>query len=74
MILVMLLELGIQLLILSVIQTFLAQFLVAKGIGHDFASWSGNTFPSHNQSHSNEVITSSKTNLVKVSYIFLWSS
>ena len=48
MILVKLLELGIQLLILSVIQAFLAQFFIAKGIGHDFASWSDSTFPSHN--------------------------
>ena len=35
-ILVKLLELGIQLLILGVTWTFLAQFFVAKGIGHDF--------------------------------------
>ena len=34
---VKLLELGIQLLILGVTQTFLAQFSIAKGIGHDFA-------------------------------------
>ena len=60
MILVMLLELGIQLLILGVTQTFLAQFSVAKGISHDFASRSDNTFPSDNQSHSIEVITSSR--------------
>ena len=38
MILVKLLELGVQLLILSVTRTFLAQFFVAKGIGHDFDS------------------------------------
>ena len=55
-----LLELGIQLLILGVTRIFLAQFSVAKDIGHDFAPRSGNTFPSHNQFHSNEDITSSK--------------
>ena len=38
MILVKLLELGIQLLILSVTRTSLAQFSIAKGIGHDLAS------------------------------------
>ena len=38
MILVKLLELGIQLLILGVTRTFLAQFSIAKGIGHDFTS------------------------------------
>ena len=32
-----LLELGIQLLILGVTRTFLAQLSIAKGIGHDFA-------------------------------------
>ena len=36
MILIKLLELGIQFLVLGVTQTFLAQFSVAKGIGHDF--------------------------------------
>ena len=36
MILIMLLELGIQLLILGVTRTFLPQFSVAKGIGCDF--------------------------------------
>ena len=38
MILVKLLELEIQLLILGVTRTFLAQFSIAKGIDHDFTS------------------------------------
>ena len=33
---VKLLELGMQFLVLGVTRTFLAQFSVAKGIGHDF--------------------------------------
>ena len=53
-----LLDLGIQLLILGVTRTFLAWLSIAKGIGHDFAPWSNSTFPSHNQFHSNEDITS----------------
>ena len=57
---VKLLKLGIQFLVLGVTRTFLAQFSVAKGIGHDFASLSDSTFPSHNQYHSNEDITSSR--------------
>jgi len=36
MILVKLLELGIQFLVLGVTRTFLAQLSIAKGIGHDF--------------------------------------
>ena len=65
MILVKLLELGIQLLILGVTRTFLAQFSVAKGIGHDFASLSDNTFPSHNldQYQTNDDVTCSKPTL-----------
>ena len=47
-ILVKLLELIIQFLVLGVTRTFLAQFSVAKGIGHDFAPRSDSTFPSHN--------------------------
>ena len=42
-----LLDLGIQFLVLGVTRTLLAQFSVAKGIGHDFASPSDSTFPSH---------------------------
>ena len=60
MILVKLLELGIQFLVLSVTLTFLAQFSFAKGIGHDFAPRNDSTFPSHNQFHSNEDNTSSR--------------
>ena len=60
MILVELLELGIQFLVLGVTRIFLAQFSIAKDIGHDFAPQSDNTFPSQNQSHSNEDITSSR--------------
>ena len=41
---VKLLELVIQLLILGVTRTFLAQLSVAKGIKHDFAPRSDNTF------------------------------
>ena len=37
MILVKLLELGIQLLVLGITRTFLEQLSIAKGIGHDFA-------------------------------------
>ena len=57
---VKLLKLGIQLLVLGVTRTFLAQFSIAKDIGHDFAPRSYSTFPSHNQFHSNEDITSSR--------------
>ena len=60
MISVKLLELGIQFLVLGVNRTYLAQFSIAKGIGHDFASQSDSTFPSHNKFHSNEDNTSSK--------------
>ena len=59
-ILVKLLEPWIQSVVLGVTQTFLAKFSVAKGIGHDFAPRSDSTFPSHNQFHSNEDITSSR--------------
>ena len=55
-----LLKLGIQFLVLGVTRTFLAQFSVAKGIGHDFAPRSDSTFPSHNQFYSNEDNTSSR--------------
>ena len=55
-----LLKLGIPFLVLGVTQTFLAQFSIAKGIGHDFAPRSDSTFPSHNQFHSNKDITSSR--------------
>ena len=44
MISVKLLKLGIQFLALGVTRTFLAQFSIAKGIGHDFPPWSNNTF------------------------------
>jgi len=57
---VKLLELGIQFLVLGATRTFLAHFSVAKGIGHDFAPRSDSTFPSYNQFHSNEDITSSR--------------
>ena len=59
-ILVKLLEPWIQFIVLDVTQTFLAQFSVAKGIGHDFAPQSDSTFPSHNQFHSNKDILSSR--------------
>ena len=44
MISVKLLELGIQFLVLGVNRTYLAQFSIAKGIGHDFASQSDNQY------------------------------
>ena len=46
MVLVKLLKLRIQFLVLGVTRTFLAQFSVAKGIGHDSASRSNCTFQS----------------------------
>ena len=46
-ILVKLLEPWIQFIVLGVTRTLLAQFSIAKGIGHDFAPRSDSTFPSH---------------------------
>ena len=62
-ILIKLLELGIQFIVLGVSQTFFTQFSVAKGIGHDFAPRSDNTFPHHNQFHSNDDVICSKPTL-----------
>ena len=59
-ILVKLLDLGIQLLILGVTRAFLAQFSMAKASAMTFTSLGNKTFPSHKQSHSNEDITSSR--------------